>query len=89
MALTKVRQGMTALPFSNRNKIINGNFDIWQRGTNQTANGYGSADRWACTSIGTTKSISRQGFAPGQTEVPGNPKYFMRHVVSSVADAEL
>jgi len=85
MALTKVRQGITALPFSNRNKIINGNFDIWQRGTSQTANGYGSADRWMCYSVGTTQAVSRQPFAMGQAEVPGNPTYYMRTVVTSVA----
>ena len=32
---------------SNRNILINGNFDVWQRGdTSTTSNGYGSADRW-------------------------------------------
>ena len=32
---------------SNRNILINGNFDVWQRGTSSTtSNGYGSADRW-------------------------------------------
>jgi hypothetical protein len=30
-----------------RNAIINGNFDIWQRGTSFTGSGYGSADRWS------------------------------------------
>ena len=29
-----------------RNYLINGNFDMWQRGTSQTSIGYGSADRW-------------------------------------------
>ena len=29
-----------------RNLIINGGFDVWQRNTSQTANGYFSADRW-------------------------------------------
>ncbi len=71
--------------FMFRNKIINGNFDVWQRATSQTLNGYGSADRWASFNTGSTKTASRQSFALGQTDVPGNPKYFMRHVVSSVA----
>jgi len=70
-----------------RNKIINGNFDIWQRGTSQTSSGYGSADRWRCGNSGSTKTASRQTFALGQTDVPNNPKYFMRHVVTSSAGA--
>jgi hypothetical protein len=73
--------------FMFRNKIINGNFDIWQRGTSQTSSGYGSVDRWRSLNVGTTKTASRQAFALGQTDVPNNPKYFMRHVVSSVAGA--
>jgi hypothetical protein len=70
-----------------RNKIINGNFDFWQRGTSQTSAGYGSADRWYCDNIGSTKTTSRQTFTLGQTDVPGNPTYFCRTVVSSVAGA--
>jgi len=71
--------------FSFRNKIINGNFDIWQRGTSQTSSGYGSVDRWVCSNTGSTKTASQQAFTLGQTDVPGNPKYFMRHVVTSSA----
>lgn len=73
--------------FMFRNKIINGNFDIWQRGTSQTTSGYGSVDRWRQDHAGSTKTASRQAFALGQTDVPNNPKYFMRHVVTSVAGA--
>ncbi len=70
-----------------RNKIINGSFDIWQRATSQTSSDIGSADRWYNESNGSTKTTSRQAFPLGQTDVPGNPKYFMRTVVSSVAGA--
>jgi len=70
-----------------RNKIINGNFDIWQRGTSQTSSDYGSADRWRMINNGSTKTASQQAFTLGQTDVPGNPKYYLRHVVSSVAGA--
>lgn len=66
-----------------KNKLINGNFDIWQRGTSFTTAGY-SADRWltsADTNSGWT--VSRQAFTVGQTEVPGEPTYFMRFAISA------
>lgn len=67
-----------------KNKIINGNYDIWQRGTTQTADYYGSADRWENRHVGSSKTVSQQAFTLGQADVPNNPKYFMRTVVSSV-----
>jgi hypothetical protein len=69
-----------------RNAIINGNFDIWQRGTSFTASEYG-ADRWRNNRIGSTCTMSRQAFALGQTDVPGEPTYFCRMAVTSVAGA--
>lgn len=64
-----------------RNKIINGGFDIWQRGTSFTLNSSGgyTADRFNMSSgTGGVAIVTRQAFAPGQTDVPGNPKYYMQ-----------
>ena len=72
-----------------RNLLINGGFDVWQRGTTFTTPSapYCAADRWniyrASSSITTT---TRQSFTLGQQEVPGNPKYFMR--VDNTPDAD-
>ncbi len=74
-----------------KNKIINGNFDIWQRGISRNRNSAGEntatylADKWAHSStteeLGGTPAqvnISRGAFTIGQTEVLGNPRYFWR-----------
>lgn len=63
-----------------RNKIINGDFDIWQRGPGPFAGTAYTADRWliGVGGGGDVVSTSRQSFSPGQTEVPGNPKHFLR-----------
>ena len=65
-----------------RNRIINGNFDFWQRGTSFTGNEYG-ADRWFHGRVGTTHTATREPFALGQTDVPGEPTYYCRTVVIS------
>jgi hypothetical protein len=77
--------GNTSGAFSFRNKIINGSFDIWQRGTSgftNLVNGY-CADRWAYNYNTTdTVTFSRQIFTPGQTDVPGEPTYFIRATIT-------
>ena len=71
---------------SHRNLIINGQFMIWQRATDSgsnTTDGYLSCDRWYHASSGATKQVTRQAFTPGQTDVPDNPKYYLRYAVTT------
>tara|TARA_R110000796_G_scaffold252500_1_gene387154 strand:- start:1431 stop:2552 length:1122 start_codon:yes stop_codon:yes gene_type:complete len=70
-----------------RNLIINGDFSVWQRGISQTSSGYGSDDRGFNINSGSTKVHTQQTFTLGQTDVPNNPKYYSRTVVTSVANA--
>lgn len=71
-----------------KNQIMNGNFDIWQRGTSlaiTTTPDAFIADRWVHSMGGSgfTVTASRQTHTVGQTDVPGNPKYFYRNTVTT------
>ena len=61
---------------------INGNYEIWQRGTSFTTSVY-TADRWKQDLSGATATVSRQTFTVGQSDVPNNPKYHLRQTVST------
>jgi hypothetical protein len=79
--------------YSFRNKLINGNFDIWQRPviTWTESNTY-NADRWALYVNGDTYSATRQSFVSGDAlfdPTVGNTsaQYYLQVAVTSVAGA--
>ena len=78
VADTQDNLGGAVAPFvAGKNKIINGDFGIWQRGTSFTASGY-TADRWYLSRNNTT-TVSQQTFTPGTAPVSGyEGTFFLR-----------
>lgn len=61
-----------------RNLIINGDFSVWQLGTSTFSTDEAhTADRWLLSKSGGTATIDQGSHTLGQTDVPGNPKYFL------------
>jgi hypothetical protein len=71
---------------SHDNAIINGDFRIWQRGTSfsTVANEY-TADRWIASRGNGAATITREAFSAGQTDVPGEPQFYLRHARTTAA----
>lgn len=70
-----------------RNKIINGDFQVWQRGDGPFAisgtSGY-TSDRFVAfaSSASDTISVEKAGHGLGQTEVPGNPENYLQATIT-------
>jgi hypothetical protein len=66
-----------------KNKILNGAFDIWQRGTSFTTSAAYCADRFR-TNSDATFTTSQQTFTPGSAPVAGyEGQYFLRAAKSA------
>lgn len=75
--------------YAGKNKIINGKFDVWQRGTtfDVTSSVY-NADRFLTGNTGNTGTISQQAFTLGAAPVSGyEAQYFLRANIVGVAGA--
>ena len=66
---------------NSENRIINGDFGVWQRGTSFTASAYG-ADRWVNSFTGGTVTQSQQSFTLGDTLGTVQPRFSLRQAVS-------
>jgi hypothetical protein len=76
------------MQYAGKNRIINGDFNVWQRGTSfsNPATGSFQADRWSVVWDGTgaTRTISRQTFAAGNV-IPGYEFNYFYRFAQSVA----
>ena len=65
-----------------KNEIINGAFNVWQRGTSisvAAGSNVFTADRWQAFVVGTTSTASQQAFTPGTAPAsPYESQYFHR-----------
>jgi hypothetical protein len=79
-----------ASPFlAGKNKIINGDMNVWQRGTSFTSLTFPTyyADRWSggTNASGATRTVSQQAFTAGTAPVAGYEGTYFLRVNTSVA----
>lgn len=78
------------LSVQRKNLLINGGFDVWQRGTSYFGSPGYCADRWYFNIVsGTGGYILRNSFTRGQTTVPGGPLYYVNFKVDRTSGVSL
>ena len=75
---TNITAGDTAARAGRKNLIINGGFDVAQRGTSFTGTQIYTLDRWYMDESGSTTTLTQETHTLGQTDVPDNPKYYLK-----------
>jgi hypothetical protein len=81
LAWTTVSGAATSLGYSaGKNKVINGDFNVWQRGTTFTSQYAYVSDRWVYyqNGSGAVTTSSQQTFTPGNTISGYEPSFFLR-----------
>lgn len=76
------------IPITSPNYIINGAFDIWQRGTSFSSASLFtySADRWFANSFTTSvATVTRQSFTPGDCPGGNETEFFLRFARTGTA----
>jgi hypothetical protein len=77
--------GPVSAAASSGNAVINGGFDIWQRGAgsfNPSGGWVFTADRWRVIGVGSgfTRAVTRETFTPGAAPVAGyESQYFLKY----------
>jgi len=77
--------------FFTRNKLVNGSFDLWQRGLTfnaivdgVTKSNIYTADRWIALNGGGGLTVGRGTFTRNQTTVPEYPQYYLTYQMSGI-----
>lgn len=73
--------GLNAFPLFSQD-IINGNFEVWQRGTSFTADGAYTADRWKMSATTGTVTTSRQVPSAGDAIAGQEIVNYLRQAIS-------
>lgn len=72
-----------------KNYLMNGDFDIWQRGANFIDAGpsaFYTSDRWFADPRSEVNcSVTRHSFALEETDVPDLPEFFLRYTLNTAA----